>query len=527
MLKSYVKILIIVLLILNIFGVAAKDKIKAEEENNNKIDDTSINTKDDTIVEPGEVGNKGNNNEEDVGNNGDNINNGNNGNNINDRNNGNNINDGNNGNNENKGNKGNNEEYLDVNGKEKNPNLSHLDIDKEKLPKEVSNTSSAIAINTHVNEKITTIKVETTTTSASKVTNEPGKEGKQDTEIKSDKDVENRTNEIIAQPTFFPSETRENGSRPTNENYNVESEINTVSVMSSGSSSDNLFKAITFGGVFVGVVGLIAVSGYRVVKRKSRGMNINSKELYSSTFDTIESMNPTSMSKSSNRSSLVSSLIYENENSNEGYMYNMVKNIPYTTGVVQNKDTNGNENEQQENIILNMNNLPYQVPKQYEEKRESRKSVISVSRSSITSVTSISKNSIVRHSFLNPNIHIVRTSKRTQQLFEATKEHPAIIETFPSLERPFVPAVPVPLEESDANSLHPHSIYQMYQDEMEFENYYAYTIDDKEYIIDPTTNRVLEIHDLVTDEYMLVEEELYLDFSGSSSEDSDSEKQTL
>jgi len=163
-------------------------------------------------------------------------------------------------------------------------------------------------------------------------------------------------------------------------------------------------------------------------------------------------------------------------------------------------------------------NLPYQVYLPNDDPRDD---------SDTKSIISFSRNSIIRHSFLNPNLHIVRTGKRTQQLYEATNDHPAIIETFPSLERPFVPSVPVPLEESDINSLHPHSIYQMYQEDMEFENYYAYTIDDKEYIIDPTTNRVLEIHDLNTDEYILVEEELYLDFSGSSSEDSDSEKQSL
>jgi len=267
------------------------------------------------------------------------------------------------------------------------------------------------------------------------------------------------------------------------------------------------------------VVGLIAVSGYRVVRKKNESKMMKSQGYYSST-------NPSSFTDSNNnRSSLVNSLIYENESGNS-YMYFMGKNEPYSTEIVSNNPDNGNETKGlQSEPQIGVNGLPYQVANKNEKSK--RKSVISVNRSSVTSVTSVSRNSIIRHSFLNPNLNIVRTSKRTQQLFEATSDHPAIIETFPSLERPFEPAVPVPLEESDVNSLHPHSIYQMYQDEMEYENYYAYTIDDKEYIIDPTTNRVLEIHDLVTDEYMLVEEELYLDFSGSSSEDSDSEKQSL
>jgi len=104
----------------------------------------------------------------------------------------------------------------------------------------------------------------------------------------------------------------------------------------------------------------------------------------------------------------------------------------------------------------------------------SDKSVITANRSSI-----VSRSSVIHHTFLNPDIKIIRTGKRTQQLFEATSEHPAIIETFPSMERQFEPPVPVPIEESEPNSLHPHSIYQMYQEEMEYENYYAYTIDDK------------------------------------------------
>jgi len=274
------------------------------------------------------------------------------------------------------------------------------------------------------------------------------------------------------------------------------------------------------------VVGLIAVSGYRVVKRKNESKFLKSQEYYSST-------NPSSFTNSNNnRSSLVNSLIYENENNDNPYLYYMEKNEQYAPEVIPN---NQNMQDNKTDLIdgsieppLNMNNnLPYYGNNRNEKSNETRKSIISVNRSSITSVTSVSRSSVIRHSFLNPNLNIVRTSKRTQQLYEATTDHPAIIETFPSLERPFEPAVPVPIEESDINSLHPHSIYQMYQDEMEYENYYAYTIDDKEYIIDPTTNRVLEIHDLVTDEYMLVEEELYLDFSGSSSEDSDSEKQTL
>jgi len=510
MLKSYLKILIIVLLILNIFEVTAKTKVEAEKENSNKIIQKSSNqniekNSNQTIEEISNQTTKENSHQ---------------------------FNNTNSTNLESIETGGNNKEVYEGNGY--NPNVPVLgNLEGEIFQKEVSNSKvkTNVIVRTNVYEKDKTTKVETRTTSTSKATSEPGKEDKHETRTKSVEVDESKSSQIVAQPTFLPSETRNFESKPTNVEYNVGGEKDSMSDMSSDDNSSVLFKTITYGSVLVGVVGLIAVSGYRVVKRKAEGKNLKSKEFYSSTFNyTIDSMNPSSLSEmsSKNRSSLVSSLIYENDNSNEEYMYYMGKNIPYATGVIQDKDINEIENEQQTNIILNMYDsyLPYQAPIQNEEKRKSRRSVISVSRSSITSITSISKNSVVRHSFLNPNIHIVRTSKRTQQLFEATEEHPAIIETFPSLERPFVPAVPVPLEESDVNSLHPHSIYQMYQDEMEFENYYAYTIDNKEYIIDPTTNRVLEIHNLDTDDYMLVEEELYLDFSGSSSEDSDSEKQT-
>ncbi|KAG4099710.1 hypothetical protein H8356DRAFT_1273606 [Neocallimastix lanati (nom. inval.)] len=501
MLKSYLKILIIVLLILNIFEVTAKTKVEAEKENSNKIIKESSNQtieeiSNQTIKENSHQTNNTNTNIEPI-----------------------------------KKIEEKKKGESDLEGSGYNPNVPVLaNADGEILQKEVSNSKvkTTVKVRTNVYEKDKTTKVEARTTSASRVTSEPDK---QETRTKSVEVDESKSSQIVAQPTFLPSETRNFESKPTNVEYNVGGEKDSMSDMSSDDNSSVLFKTITYGSVLVGVVGLIAVSGYRVVKRKAEGKNLKSKEFYSSTFNyTIDSMNPSSLSEmsSKNRSSLVSSLIYENDNSNEEYMYYMGKNIPYATGVIQDKDINEIENEQQTNIILNMYDsyLPYQAPIQNEEKRKSRRSVISVSRSSITSITSISKNSVVRHSFLNPNINIVRTSKRTQQLFEATEEHPAIIETFPSLERPFVPAVPVTLEESDVNSLHPHSIYQMYQDEMEFENYYAYTIDNKEYIIDPTTNRVLEIHNLDTDDYMLVEEELYLDFSGSSSEDSDSEKQT-
>jgi len=287
--------------------------------------------------------------------------------------------------------------------------------------------------------------------------------------------------------------------------------------------------------LFVGTVsvGLVAVSGYQVYKRKNE-KGFKQKEYVSHSL-TNSSLTPSDVSDNNPRISISQSLIFDNESQNQAYdMYYSAKSLE--------------ENEQQkEQRIVNVDTLTYQSPKPRPQSQVSIESAtsktdsigrnsldrnslgrISLERNSLgrnSTRSTISRNSVIRHSFLNPNIRIVRTGKRTQQLFEATNEHPAIIETFPSMERPFEPAVPVPLEESDTNSLHPHSIYQMCQEEMEFENYYAYTIDDKEYIIDPTTNRVLEIHDLTTDEYVLVEEELYLDFSGS--DDSDSDKQTL
>jgi len=282
-------------------------------------------------------------------------------------------------------------------------------------------------------------------------------------------------------------------------------------------SEPSLYKYVTLL-VTVGAVsiGLVAVSSYKVLKRKSEMKSLKSSECYSS--PTPASLMVASDYNNS-RVSLVNSLL--NEGQQEGnLMYYSAKN---DINRIETNMINGD----QPIITIEPNELPYRMSIQSEgSSSDKSRSIISANRNSINRASIISKNSVIRHSFLNPNLKIVRTGKRTQQLYEATNEHPAIIETFPSLERPFVPSVPVPLEESDINSLHPHSIYQMYQDEMEFENYYAYTIDDKEYIIDPTTNRVLEIHDLITDEYMLVEEELYLDFSGSS-DDSDSDKQTI
>ncbi|OUM57018.1 hypothetical protein PIROE2DRAFT_65241 [Piromyces sp. E2] len=308
-------------------------------------------------------------------------------------------------------------------------------------------------------------------------------------------------------------------------NNNLESVDNIDSSSNSsnqnGKSEEGIAKMFNkFGSLIVAVgavsVGLVAVSGYKVLKRKSGSKSIKSPDYYSSPTP------PSLMIASeynNKRVSLVNSLISEGER--EGtLLYYSAKNRINEAGMV-------NKQPPVITIDTNENNeipcIPYRMSLQSETSANSDKSVtvISVNRNSI-----ISRGSVVRHSFLNPNLNIIRTGKRTQQLYEATSEHPAIIETFPSLERPFVPSVPVPLEESDTNSLHPHSIYQMYQEEMEYENYYAYTIDDKEYIIDPTTNQVLEIHDLNTDEYMLVEEELYLDFSGSS-DDSDSDKQTI
>jgi len=289
--------------------------------------------------------------------------------------------------------------------------------------------------------------------------------------------------------------------------------------------------------IFVGAVsvGLVAVSGYQVYKRKNE-KGLKTQEYFSSSL--TQSSSVIYENENIPKITLDTSLIIDNETQNQAYeMYYSAKNLEKE------------KEEPQKQDVLEMDTLPYQSSKPRPRPASIETSITtntlsldrslgrnslernslgrtlernSLGRNSIRST--ISRNSIVRHSFLNPNILIVRTGKRTQQLFEATNEHPAIIETFPSMERPFEPAVPVPLEESDINSLHPYS-YQMYQEEMEVDKYYAYTIEDKEYIIDPSTNRVLEIHDLTTDEYSLVEEELYLDFSGS--EDSDSDKQSL
>lgn len=276
----------------------------------------------------------------------------------------------------------------------------------------------------------------------------------------------------------------------------------------------DLFKE--FGSLIVAVgavsVGLAAISGFKVLRRKSEIKSLKKTD-FTSSSTSIQSLTPPSLMKVSDynnsRMSLVNSLISEGEQ--EGNMlYYSARSKFIENGQPKIKVEQKDRNPQ------------YRMSIQSEGSTSDKSvTVISINRNS-----GISRNSVIRHSFLNPNLNIVRIGNRTQQLYEATSDHPAIIETFPSLERPFVPSVPIPLEESDINSLHPHSIYQMYQDEMEYENYYAYTIDDKEYIIDPTTNRVLEIHDLNTDEYMLVEEELYLDFSGSS-DDSDSDKQTI
>jgi len=299
---------------------------------------------------------------------------------------------------------------------------------------------------------------------------------------------------------------------------NISNAIDKTSNKSEDSMSPPQLNKYFFMIAVVGAVsiGLVAVSSYKVLKRKKE-ITLLKAQYCASTTSTLTQTTGTHITVddiNNPRLSLVNSLVYDNESQNEDYYYtinNDLKN-PYSVDDINDKE----QTAQNSNSMVQ--NLPYQVYLPNDDPRDD---------SDTKSIISFSRNSIIRHSFLNPNLHIVRTGKRTQQLYEATNDHPAIIETFPSLERPFVPSVPVPLEESDINSLHPHSIYQMYQEDMEFENYYAYTIDDKEYIIDPTTNRVLEIHDLNTDEYILVEEELYLDFSGSSSEDSDSEKQSL
>ncbi|ORX60968.1 hypothetical protein BCR36DRAFT_4366 [Piromyces finnis] len=338
--------------------------------------------------------------------------------------------------------------------------------------------------------------------------------------------INTKTDEIEHKTTTGTTSIKENNISESNESINsfdsqnIDSsgKINSIDNSNdlgnnSSSRNDNAFN--TYGTTFIIAVGavsvgLVAVSSYRVLKRKSEMRTLKNSEYYSS------SSNPPSLMTASDynnkRISLVNSLIYEGESEGNMLYYNAKGGMNNQNPTITiDKDEQGIQNE----IPIAQYRMSIQSEGSLSEKS---KSIISVNRNS--------RSSVIRHSFLNPNINIIRTGIRTQQLFEATNDHPAIIETFPSMERPFVPAVPVQLEESDVNSLHPHSIYQMYQDEMEYENYYAYTIDDKEYIIDPTTNRVLEIHDLNTDEYMLVEEELYLDFSGSS-DDSDSDKQTI
>jgi hypothetical protein len=363
------------------------------------------------------------------------------------------------------------------------------------------------------------------------------KETKTTTISKSEKTPEETnvtiTTLIIAEPTAEPtampddvddnykSDNSNNGvasvSQGRNDNpYNVQNNDNN-NISTSNEESSNVMNLLKrFGSIIIAVgavsVGLVAVSGYKVLKRKSETKTLKSTELYSAST-------PPSLMRASDynnpRLSLVNSLVSEAEQ--EGNMLYYSAKSRYNESEIQPTGITIEPNNNNE-----MPSLPCRLSLQSDGSTSDKSvTVISVNRNSI-----ISRNSVIRHSFLNPNLNIIRTGKRTQQLFEATSDHPAIIETFPSLERPFVPAIPVPLEESDVNSLHPLSYTQMYQDDMEYESYYAYTIDDKEYIIDPTTNRVLEIHDLNTDEFMLVEEELYLDFSGSS-DDSDSDKQTI
>jgi len=227
--------------------------------------------------------------------------------------------------------------------------------------------------------------------------------------------------------------------------------------------------------LFVGTVsvGLVAVSGYQVYKRKNE-KGLKQKEYISHSIS-HSSLTQSDISENNPRVSLSQSLIFDNESQNQAYdMYYSAKSLE-------------EKEQQKDQRIVNVDTLTYQSPKPRPQSQISIESATSktasIGRNSLDRNTlngtldrnslgrnstrsTISRNSIVRHSFLNPNIRIVRTGKRTQQLFEATNEHPAIIETFPSMERPFEPAVPIPLEESDTNSLHPHSIYQMYQEEM-------------------------------------------------------------
>jgi len=103
-------------------------------------------------------------------------------------------------------------------------------------------------------------------------------------------------------------------------------------------------------------------------------------------------------------------------------------------------------------------------------------------------------------------------------LIEPTEKYPALITTFPSMERPFQPKIPVKFENSEPNSLHPDIITQIYQEPNKAVLLY-HTIGNKEYGVDVKTNRIIEIINLDTKMYEPVNEELYLNFSENEDDD--------
>jgi len=144
-----------------------------------------------------------------------------------------------------------------------------------------------------------------------------------------------------------------------------------------------------------------------------------------------------------------------------------------------------------------------------------------------TFVTSISGNS--NGSTISSLINRYGYPINVEQLFRAEDNHPAIFVTFPSSERPFKPALPVKYKKRDPNYLYPRAYSPSSRqtsnpdepkdsddpcDEKASDHdetlLYYHIICNKQYGVNISTNRVMKIYNMDTNEYEDVNVELYL-----------------
>jgi len=148
--------------------------------------------------------------------------------------------------------------------------------------------------------------------------------------------------------------------------------------------------------------------------------------------------------------------------------------------------------------------------------------------SKLTFIASLSRNS--NGSTISSLIGRYGLPINSEALYTAEGKYPAIFVTFPSMERPFKPVLPVEYDERDPNHLYP-CVYKAsncqksssnssqdsdnYADNNESDNeklLFFHILFNKQYGIDIYTNRVMEIYNMDTKEYENVNGELYLNF---------------